>query len=151
MSNSSSRWMSRAHARLPLTEQEERVEGLLFQYGINHLAHTVFPVGNKSYVCDFFISDHRIVLECWQSGSRRGVALNWIEEKAAYIDLKFKRIKLVYPDIGFIALAEVVHGNPSLVREYAAPALDHADTLCCSMEELAAALRKICQIKEGSS
>jgi len=146
-----SRWISRAHALLPLTEQEEQVEEILLQYRITHLTHAVFPVANKSYVVDFFLSDYRTVIECWKSTSRRGVALNWIEKNAAYIDLKFKRIKLAYPDTRSIALAEAGHGKPSLVREYAEPVLEHADVLCCSMEEFAAALRGICAIGRGEN
>jgi acetone carboxylase gamma subunit len=134
------------HALLPLTEQEERVQEVLLQYRVAYLTHAVFPIGNRSYVVDFFLSDHRTVIECWSSASRRGIALCWIEKNAAYIDLKFRRIKAVYPDLCFVALAEVAHGKPSLVREYAAPALEHADVLCCSMEEFSAALRAICAV-----
>jgi len=137
----SSKWMSKVHAFLPLTEQEEQVRDILLQHGITHLTHTVFPVDKRMYVVDFFLSDHRTILEVWKSTSRRGVALGWIEKNAAYVDLKFKRIKGAYPEIRSVALVEVVQAEPSQVREYAGPALEHADVLCCSMEELAAVVR----------
>jgi hypothetical protein len=134
--------MSKVHAFVPLTEQEEKVRDILLQHGISHLTHAVFPVGNRFYVCDFFLSDRRLVLEVWKSTSRRGVALGWIERNAAYVDLKFRRIKGAYPEVRCVALVEVVQADPSLVREYAGPVLEHADAVCCSMEELAEVLRK---------
>ncbi|MDV3292953.1 MAG: hypothetical protein LYZ70_01625 [Nitrososphaerales archaeon] len=143
----SSRWMNRMHALVPLTEQEEHVEDVLLQHGITHLTHAVFPVRNRMYVVDFFLSNQRTILECWRSTSRRGVALVWIERNAAYVDLKFKRIRGAYPEIRCIALVEVVHAEPSLVREYAGPVMEHADRLCCSMEELAVVLREFCGVK----
>jgi hypothetical protein len=139
----SSKWMNRVHALLPLTEQEEQVEDVLLQHGITHLTHPVFPVRNRMYVVDFFLSAQRIALECWRSSSRRGVALVWMEKNAAYIDLKFRRIKEVYPDVRCIALAEVARVEPSLVREYVEAVMEHADATCCSMEELAEMVRKL--------
>ncbi len=142
----SSRWMNRMHALVPLTEQEEQVEGVLLQHGITHLTHAVFPVRNRMYVVDFFLSNQRTVLECWRSTSRRGVALVWIEKNAAYVNLKFKRIKAAYPETRSIAFVEVQHAKPSLVREYVVPVLEHADFVACSMEELAGTIRKLCGV-----
>jgi hypothetical protein len=142
----SSKWMSKVHALLPLTEQEEQVEDILLQYGIAHATHHVFPIDNRMYVVDFFISDRRTILEVWKSTSRRGIALGWIERNAAYVDLKFRRIKAAYPDVRAAALVEVVHAEPSVVREYAGPVLEHADAVCCSMEELAEVLRQSCGV-----
>lgn len=47
--------MNRMHALLPLTEQEERVEGILLQYGITRLTHAAFPVKGRAYVVDFYL------------------------------------------------------------------------------------------------
>ena len=137
------------HALLPLTEQEERVEDVLLQYGITHLTHAVFPVRNRLYVSDFYIPAQRIVIECWRSTSRRGVALVWIERNAAYVDLKFRRIKEAYPETRAVALVEVEHAEPSVVREYAEPVLEHADAVCCSVEELAGVVREMCGKEVG--
>jgi hypothetical protein len=129
------------HALVPLTEQEERVEEILLQYGITHLTHAVFPVGNRCYVVDFFLNDVRTLLECWRSISRRGVALTWVEKNAAYVDLKFRRIKQAYPGVRCVALVEVVHAPPDLVKEYVGPVMEHADGMCYSMEGLAEMIR----------
>jgi hypothetical protein len=136
--------MAKVHGFVPLTEQEEQVREILLQHGVTHMPHAVFPVKNRMYVVDFFITDFRTVVECWRSGSRRGVALCWIEKNAAYINLKFKRLHTAYPDIRFVALAEVEQAQPSLVREYVEPVIEYGDVVCCSMEEFAAALLKIC-------
>jgi hypothetical protein len=138
--------MAKVHGFVPLTEQEEQVRDVLLQHGVTHMPHAVFPVKNRTYVVDFYLCDQRIILECWKSGSRRGVALGWIERNAAYVDLKFKRIKGAYPENRFIALVEVVHAQPDLVREYAGPVLEHADVLCCTMEEFGMALRQYCEV-----
>jgi hypothetical protein len=139
--------MSKVHALVPLTEQEEQVEQVeqvLLQYGIAHITHAVFPVGNRAYVADFYIPAQRVVLECWRSSSRKGVALVWMEKNAAYIDLKFRRIRGSYPDVRCLALAEVSRVDPALVREHVGPVLEHAERLCCSMEELSEAVRGLC-------
>jgi len=118
--------MSKVHASVPLTEQEEHVEDILLQHGTTHLTHAVFPVRNRMYVVDFFLSAQRVALECWRSSSRRGVALAWMEENAACVDLKFRRIKEAYPDVRCLA-PEFVHTEPTLVREYVDPVIEHAD------------------------
>ncbi|MDV3278262.1 MAG: hypothetical protein LYZ69_07335 [Nitrososphaerales archaeon] len=130
-----------------LTEQEEQVDDILLQYGVTHLTHAVFPVKNRMYVVDFFLSGSRTILECWRSINRRGVALTWVEKNAAYVDLKFKRIKAAYPDIRSIALVEVAQAKVDLVREYVEPVMEHADTLCCSMDELAETIRRLCGVE----
>ena len=133
----SARWMTKVHALLTLTEQEEEVEGVLLQHGITHLTHPVFPVRNRMYVVDFFLSAQRVALECWRSSSRRGVALVWMEKNAAYIDLKFRRIKEAYPDVRCMALAEVARVEPALVKEYVGAVMEHADFMAYEMGELA--------------
>ena len=132
----SSKWMNRVHALVPMTEQEEQVEQILLQYGIAHLTHAVFPVGGRLYVTDFFLNDYRTVLECWRSTSRRGVALTWVEKNACYVDWKFRRIKQSNPDVKCTALVEVKHAEPELVAKYVGPVMEHADSMCYSMEEL---------------
>jgi len=46
----SSKWMNRIHSLVPMTEQEERVRDILLQYGVTHLTHAVFPVGEAARV-----------------------------------------------------------------------------------------------------
>ena len=136
--------MNKMHALVPLTEQEEQVEQVLLQHGITHLTHAVFPVRNRMYVCDFFLPAQRVILEVWRSTSRRGVALVWVEKNAAYVDLKFRRIKEAYPGVRCVALVEVAQAEPSVVREYVEGVMEHADGVCCSVEELAGAVRRLC-------
>ncbi len=142
----SSKWMNRMHALVPMTGQEERVEGVLLQYGITRLTHAAFPVNGRMYVCDFYLPGPSIVIECWQSTSRRGVALTWVEKNACYIDWKFRRIKGVSPTVRCVALVEVGQAEPSLVKEYVGPVMEHADAVCYSMEELAKVVRGWCGV-----
>ena len=137
----SSKWMSKVHALVPLTEQEEEVDGILLQHTITHLTHAVFPIRNRMYVVDFFLPNQRAAVECWRSTSRRGVALTWVEKNAAYVDLKFRRIKEANPDVRCIALVEVMQAEPELVREYVGPIMEHADFMAYEMSQLAEILR----------
>ncbi len=134
--------MSKVHSLVPLTEQEERVSDILLQYGVGHVAHAVFPVSNRMYVVDFFLTGLRVVIECWRSTSRRGVALTWVEKNACYVDMKFKRIKGAYPDVKCVALVEVQQVDPDIVRGYVGVVMEHVDVLCCSMEEMAKVVRE---------
>jgi hypothetical protein len=125
------------HALVPLTEQEERVEEILLQYEVTHLTHVPFPVGDRQYVVDFFLPNNQIAIECWQSTSRRGVALTWMEKNAAYIDWKFRRIKGVKPAVRCVALVEVAQAGAELVEKYVGPVMEHADSVCYSKEDFA--------------
>jgi len=145
--NMTTRWMDRMHALVPMTEQEEQVDDILNQYAIDHRQHVVFPVEGRTYVVDFYLTGTNSIIECWKSSSRRGIALTWIEKNAAYVDWKFRRIKGVYPNVKSIALVEVDQAEPSMVRKYAGAVLEHADSLCCSMDELAAVCRRIAGVR----
>jgi hypothetical protein len=123
--------MAKVHSQVPLTEQEEQVQDVLLQYGVTHLTHAVFPVDGRMYVVDFFLSERRVVIECWRSTSRRGVALAWVEKNACYVDLKFRRIKAAYPEVRCLALVEVQQADPKLVEKYVKPVMEHADAVCC--------------------
>jgi hypothetical protein len=140
--------MAKAHAFAPLTEQQEQVDQVLLQHGVTHLTHVVFPVRNRMYVVDFFLSGQRTIPECWQSTSRRGLALAWIERNAAYVDLKFRRIKEAYQDVRCIALVEVERAEPLAVREYVGLAMEHADAVCYSVEEMVGVVRRLCEVND---
>lgn len=147
MGRMSSKWMNKMHALLPLTEQEERVEGVLLQYGLTRLTHPAFPVNGRSYVVDFYLPSSQVVIECWQSSSRRGIALTWMEKNAAYLDWKFRRIKGVNPAVRCVALAEVAQAGEKQVMEYVGPVMEHADAVCYSMEGLARVIREWCGVR----
>jgi hypothetical protein len=101
----------------------------------------VFPVEGRTYVVDFYLPAYSIVLECWKSGSRRGIALTWVERNAAYVDLKFGRIKGAYPIVKCFGLVEVLQGDPGLVAKYVGVVMEHADAMAYGMDDFAGILR----------
>ena len=135
------RWMDRMHSLVPLTEQEEQVDDILTQYAIEHHQHVVFPVEGRTYVVDFYLPAYRVVLELWKSTSRRGIALTWVERNAAYVDLKFRRIKGAYPEVRCFGLVEVPQADPGLVEKYVSVVMEHADGMAYTMERLADTVR----------
>ena len=141
--NPSSKWMSRAHALIPLTEQERQVHDLLLEMGLTHLTHAVFPHGGRLIVCDFFHSDRSMVIECWRTNGRRGVALGWMERNAAFIDVKFRRLKVTNPSIRCVALAEAPHVESAVLTKVVGEILVHADGVAYSLDELGQAIAKL--------
>ena len=69
-------------------------------------APATFQVGARLMVPDFFLPKLDVVIECWRSESRRGVALGWAERNALYVNLKFRRLKAVRPGVRCLGLAE---------------------------------------------
>jgi len=138
-----SKWMSRAHALIPLTEQEGQVRDLLLELGLTHLTHAVFPNEGRLIVVDFFLSDRRMVLECWKTIGRRGVALGWMERNAAFIDVKFKRLKGAYPNIRCVALAEAPREETATLARVLGELLVHADGLAFSIDDLRSAILRV--------
>ncbi len=121
------------HSLLPLNLQEERTREVLQELAIRHEPHKVFPIGNRSLVVDFFLPEQNLVIECWLSRSRRGVALTWVETKAAYIDLKFKRLKENYPGIRCGGLVEVPQVDLESLREVVGAVMVHADFMAYTL------------------
>jgi hypothetical protein len=130
------RWMDRMHSLIPMTEQEEQIDDILNQYGINRRQHVVFPVDGRTYVVDFYLPDFSVVLECWKSNSRRGIALTWVERNAAYVDLKFRRIKVAYPAVKCFGLVEVPQADIGLVAKYVGVVMEHADGMAYTVDQL---------------
>jgi hypothetical protein len=141
--NASTKWMIRAHALIPLTEQERQVHDLLLELGLTHLTHAVFPNGGRLIVVDFFLSDRRVVLECWKTMSRRGVALGWMERNAAFIDVKFRRLKGLNPGIRCVALAEAPHEESTTLTKVIGEVLVHADGVAYSIDDLGSAILRV--------
>jgi len=77
-----------------------------------------------------------VVLELWKSDSRRGIALTWVERNAAYVDLKFRRIRGAYPGVRCFGLVEVPQADPGLVAKYVSGVMEHADGMAYTMDEL---------------
>ena len=135
------RWMDKMHSLVPMTGQEEQVDDILTQYAIEHHQHVVFPVGGRTYVVDFFLPGFSVILEVWKSTSRRGIALTWVERNAAYIDLKFRRIKGTYPNVRCFGLVEVPQADATLVAKYVGVVMEHADGMAYEMSEFARFVR----------
>ena len=132
----SSKWQMRVQALVPLTEQEESVKELLEGLHVQCQAHTVFPYCGRSMVVDFFLPGSNLVIECWRSESRRGSALMWVEKNAAYVDLKFARLKEGYPGIRCLGLVEAPQVDPDSLRRIVGAVMVHADFMAYTMEEL---------------
>lgn len=139
----SSKWMSRAHALIPLTEQEGQVRDLLIELRLSHLTHAVFQNEGRLIVVDFFLSDRRTVLECWKTNARRGVALGWMERNAAFIDVKFRRLKGTHPGILCVALAEAPHVELATLARVVGEILVHADRVAFSVDGLRSAILEL--------
>lgn len=134
--NLSIRWMVRAHSLIPLTEQESQVKDLLLEYGLGHLTHAVFPNAGRFIVVDFFVSDNRTVIECWRTAGKRGIAIGWMERNAAFIDVKFRRLKALNPGLRCVALAEAPNEEPHTLSRELRQILEHADIVAFSIEDL---------------
>jgi hypothetical protein len=139
--NTSPKWMIRAHALIPLTEQETQVRDLLLEHRLTYLTHAVFPNGGRLIVVDFFLSDRRTVLECWKTAARRGVALGWMERNAAFIDVKFRRLKVLNPGIRCVALAEAPWVEVAILARVLGDVLVHADGLAFSIDGLGSIIK----------
>ena len=141
--NASSRRMSRAHALIPLTDQERQVRDLLLEQRLTYLTHAVFPNQGRLIVVDFFLCDRNVVLECWKTTGRRGVALGWMERNAAFIDVKFRRLKVTHPGIRCIALAEAPREEQATLVRVLGQLLVHADGLAFSIDDLRSAILRV--------
>lgn len=131
------------HDMLPLNLQEEHVKEVLEENRFSYRAHEVFPIGPRSAVVDFFLPEPNLVIECWISRSRRGVALNWVEKNAAYVDLKFKRLKERYPGIRCLGLVQVPQVDLASLQEIVGVVMLHADFMAYSMEEFQTTLETV--------
>jgi len=132
----SSKWQSRVQALVPLTEQEESVKELLEGLRVQYQAHAVFPYLNRSMVVDFFVPRPNVVIECWRSESRRGSALMWVEKNAAYVDLKFARLKDGYHGIRCLRFVEALQVNLDSLKRIVGAVMVHADSMTYEFAEL---------------
>jgi hypothetical protein len=139
MSNSA--WVNKLHSQLPLNLQEERVKDVLIGFRLRHEVHRVFSIGNRSLVVDFYLPERNLVLECWESVSRRGTALTWMERNAAYVDIKFRKLKENYPGIRCLGFVEARQVDQESLRDFVGAIMVHADLMAYSMEELGAAMK----------
>ncbi len=129
------------HALVPLTFQEGEVEERLNLLHMEYAIHKVFQLGDRSIVPDFFLPRFDLVIECWRSDSRRGVALGWAERNALYVNLKFKRLKELHPAIRCLGLAEVPQVDAESLTDVVGGVMLDADFMVYSMEDFELAMK----------
>ena len=139
----SAKWMSKVHARAPMTMQEEEVKGRLDALGLGYAVHVTFQVGARLMVPDFFLPRQNLVIECWRSESRRGVALGWAERNALYVNLKFRRLKDHYPGVRCLGFVELPQVDMLSLRGAVGEVMTDADFMAYSMEEFETVMRGI--------
>jgi hypothetical protein len=100
---------------------------LLLDNGVTHVTHSVFPNHDRLIVVDFFLSDRSTIIECWKTTARRG---------AAFIDVKFKRLKALRPGIRCVALAEAPHEEREALSGILKEILMHADRVALRIDDL---------------
>ena len=137
----SAKWMSKVHALAPMTMQEEEVKTLLEALQLEHAVHVTFQVGARLIVPDFFLPKLDVVIECWRSESRRGVALGWAERNALYVNLKFRRLKAVRPGVRCLGLAEFPQVDMESLRSVVWAVMEDADFMAYSMEEFGSVVK----------
>lgn len=133
-------WLAKTHALIPPTGQELAVKGVLDEFAISYKAREVISVGKRSLVLDYFLPCVKMAVECWMSESRRGVALSWLERNAAYVDLKFRRLKELDARIQCFALVQAPQVDSESIKEWVAPVMEHADFVEYTIEGLRSAL-----------
>jgi hypothetical protein len=130
------------HAFLPLNAQEENLKQLFEKLQISYRTHQVFPVEGRSMVVDSYLPGLNLVVECWMSASRRGTASTWLERSAAFIDVKFSRIKLFDPKLRCLGLVEAAQVDGASLKQVVGSLMLHADFMAYSSEEVERLLRR---------
>ena len=102
---------------MPLTVQEEAVRERLSRLHIGYVVHRTFRFHDRLIVPDFFLPKLDLIIECWRSDSRRGVALGPAERNALYVNLKFKRLKAIRPGVRCLGLAEFPQVDMESLRQ----------------------------------
>jgi hypothetical protein len=124
------------HAFLPLNAQEQSLKQLFEKLEIPYRTHQVFPLEGRSMVVDSYLPGLNLVVECWMSASRRGTALTWLERSAAFIDVKFSRIKLFDPKLRCLGLVEASQVDGASLKQVVGSLMLHADFMAYSTAEV---------------
>ena len=132
----SSKWVGRMHGFLPLNAQEQKLKELLEKLQFSYKIHAVFPLAGRSMVVDSLLPDLSLIVECWMSESRRGTALTWLERNAAFVDVKFCRLKALDPALRCLGFVEAPEVDISSLQQIIGPMMGHADFMAYSLAEL---------------
>jgi len=139
----SSKWVGKMHRALPLNWQEKKLDILLDSMQIPHTMHEVFPLVGKTLVVDSFIPHLNVLIECWMSESRRSAALTWLERNAAFVDLKFVKLKRLNSGFRCLGYVEAPQADPASLRLAVSPVMEHADFMAFSPEEVESILLEL--------
>jgi hypothetical protein len=143
----SSKWVSRMHGFMPLNEQERKLKDLLEKLQFSYRTHEVFPFAGRSLVVDSFLPELDLVVECWMSESRQGTALTWLERNAAFIDVKFTRLKLLDSRLRCLGLVQAPQADPVSLKQVVGSMMGHADFMVYSFDELERILQNLAGMK----
>lgn len=137
-------WMRRTHRMMPLTPQERSISDLLIEMRLPFESHHVFEFSPKVRMSvDFLIfSGSGIVLECTYCSRRRSSALWELKRRCTFINYRFGQVKRALPSIVCGALVEAPKEDEEQIRLEAAPILDKADFVACSIERLEASIKE---------
>jgi hypothetical protein len=120
--------------------QEREVRDLLINLMVTHHVHETFKLEERSAVVDFYLPDINLAIECWSSLSRRGIALAWVERNAAYVDLKFGRLKARYPGLRCLGFLDAPQVDLATLEKALARIMFHSDFMVYAPAALRAIL-----------
>lgn len=141
--STSTAWMRRTHAAMPLTGQELSVRDLLVENKLPFEAHHVFELsGGVRMSVDFLVfRGAGVVLECTRCTRQRGSAMSEARRRSAFMEYRFGLLKRAYPAMGCWALVEAPRENQELLRRTVKTVLQNADLAAISLEEFDESLR----------
>lgn len=124
---------------MPLTAQEQAVKDFLLEERLPFEAHYVFELKAapiKRISVDFLVFlAGGVVLECTSCSRKRGSALSELRRRSAYMDLRFRLLKVTLPKLVCGAFIEAP--NETKVKIAALRTIfGSADFVAASVEEL---------------
>ena len=134
----STAWMRRTHAAMPLTGQEQSVRDLLLSKRLSFATHHVFELSPKVRMSvDFLVfRSAGIVLECTCCTRSKGSAMSEARWRAAFMEYRFGLLRRAYPGIVCGALVEAPRENQEVLSETVRAVLGSAGFVVVSLDEL---------------
>jgi len=93
-------------------------------------------LNGRTMVVDSFLPDLNVIIECWMSESRSGTALTWLERNAAFVDVKFAKLKRLNSAFRCVGYVEAPQADPASLRLVVSPVMGHADFMAFCLAEL---------------
>lgn len=140
----STEWIRRIHARMPLTPQELAVRDLILEKQLHFESHHIFelsPVVRMSV--DFLIfAGPGIVLECTYCSRRRGSAISELQRRCAFINYRFGLLKRTYPKIVCGAFLQAPEEEAQRLTDSVGTILTNTDFVAISLDDLGLILQR---------